>query len=184
MENPGRYAHVLRTWDGRPPLFVTRDGCGGVLASHGMLTSRHGDGGYAIAFNQRDVASGFFGNYVSNVWPMGEQRFVAEPPDLPATFDLFRSGVTTAALHTTAGHDVVADLDVVATEGGGGRQFTGVPVREVRQNLVEPATNAFPIENSLVVETDAGLVSVGGQTSGLGPYYEEYAARQVTIDRA
>jgi sugar-specific transcriptional regulator TrmB len=183
MDNPGRYAHVVRTWDGRPPLFVMRDGRGGVLASHGMLTSRHG-GGYAIAFNQLEVASGFFGNYVSNVWPMGEQRFLAGPPDLPATFETFRSGVTTAALHTTAGHDVVADLDVVATEADAERAVTGVPVREVRQNLVEPVTNAFPIENSLVVETDEGLVSVGGQTSGLGPYYEEYAAERVTIDRA
>ncbi|QGA81362.1 TrmB family transcriptional regulator [Halomicrobium sp. LC1Hm] len=180
MDDPGRYAHVVRSWDGRPPLFVVRDALGGVLASHGMLTSRHGRG-YALAFNQNEVASGFFGNYVSNVWPMGEQRFVAEPPTLPATFELFRSGVTAAALHTTAGHDVVADLDVVATTDETARQFEGVPIREVRQNLVEPVNNAFPIENSLVVETDDGLVSVGGQACGLGPYYEEYAAREVTI---
>jgi len=183
MDDPGRYAHVLRTWDGRPPLFVMRDGIGGVLASHGILTSRHGDG-YAIAFNQLEVASGFFGNYVSNVWPMGEQRFVAEPPELPATYEQFRSGVTAAVLHTTAGHDVVADLDVVAIDGDERRQFEDAPVRDARQNLVAPVTNAFPIENALVVETDEGLTSVGGQTSGLGPYYEEYGANSVTIKRA
>lgn len=183
MDDPGQYAHVVRTWDGRPPLFVVRDGIGGVLASHGILTSRHGDG-YAIAFDQREVASGFFGNYVSNVWPMGEQRFVAEPPELPATYSQFRSGVTAAALHTTAGHDVVADLEVVAIEGGESRTIEDAPIREVRQNLVAPATNAFPIENALVVETDEGLASVGGQTSGLGPYYEEWGANSVTIKRA
>jgi len=183
IENPGQYAHVVRTWDGRPPLFVVRDGLGGVLASHGILTCRHGDE-YAIAFNQREVASGFFGNYVSNVWPMGEQRFVAEPPELPAAFEQFRSGVTTAAFHTTAGHDVVADLDVVAIDGDESRRIEDAPIREVRQNLLAPATNAFPTENALVVETDDGLASVGGQPGGLGPYYEEYGARRVTIKRA
>jgi sugar-specific transcriptional regulator TrmB len=183
IENPGEYAHVVRTWDGRPPLFVMRDSVGGVLASYGILTSRHGEE-YAIAFNQQEVASGFFGNYVSNVWPMGEQRFVAEPPALPATYEQFRSGVTAAALHTTAGHDVVADLDVNAIEGGERQRFEDAPIREVRQNLVAPATNAFPIENALVVETEGGLTSVGGHTSGLGPYYEEYGANRVTIKRA
>lgn len=183
IDDPGEYAHVVRTWDGRPPFFVVRDAIGGVLASCDILDGRHGDD-YAIAFTQRQVAAGFYGNYVSNVWPMAEQRFVAEPPPLPASFDHFRSGVTAAATHSTAGHDLVADLDVVDIKTGERGQFRSAAIRDVRQNLVAPPTNAFPVENALVVETDEGLASVGGKASDLGPYYEEYSARHLTLKRA
>ncbi|WP_225332839.1 TrmB family transcriptional regulator [Halomicrobium urmianum] len=182
FEDPGEYATVVRTWDGRPPAFVLRDGDAGVLASSGMLRGRSSEN-YAVAFDQPEVASGFFGNYVSNIWPMGTQRFVAEPPALPATFDYYRTGVTAAALHQTAGHDLWADLEGIEVESGDDHAFEDVRVREVRQSLVEPATYTFPTESAFVVETDDGLASVGGLTSGLGPYYEEYAVERVTLYR-
>ncbi|MFB6075296.1 MAG: TrmB family transcriptional regulator [Haloarculaceae archaeon] len=183
LADPGAYAHVVRTWDARPTVFVLRDGTAGVWGAHGALRGRHDDD-FALTFNQTELASGLYGSELSNVWPMGEQQFVREPPALPATFEQFRSAVTTAALHTTAGWDVVADFPATHVETGEEHVFEGARVREVRQSLVEPAEHAFPIENALVVETDDGLASVGGVTSGFGPFYEEYAADEVTLRRA
>ena len=42
-----------------------------------MLTGRHGDE-YAVTFGQPEVANGFYGNMVSNVWSMADEWFVAD----------------------------------------------------------------------------------------------------------
>jgi sugar-specific transcriptional regulator TrmB len=178
-----RYATVVRTWDARPQVFVLRDNRAGLVGSHGVLTGRHGDE-YAVTFGQPEVANGFYGNMVSNVWSMADPRFVADPPALPASFEYFRTGVTAAARHVNAGRDLVADVDVVDTGTDGERTLEGVPIREVRQSLVAPATARFPIENALVVETDHGPVSIGGDSAGFDPYYEDFAARGLTLREA
>ncbi|QPV64921.1 TrmB family transcriptional regulator [Halosimplex litoreum] len=179
----GRYAHVVRAWEARPQVFVLRDARAGLVGSHGVLTGRHGDE-YAVAFGQPEVANGFYGNMVSNVWPMGEARHVADPPELPTTFEYFRNGVTAAAQHLDAGRDIVADVTVADTGTDHEIDFEGVPIRETNQTLVPPATSSFPVESALVVETDGGPVSVGGDSPGFDPYFEEFAARDVTLRRA
>lgn len=179
----GEYATVVRTWDARPQVFVLRDNRAGLVGSHGVLTGRHGDE-YAVAFGQPEVANGFYGNMVSNVWTMADQRYLADPPALPATVDYFRNGVTTAARYVNRGQDLRADVDVRDTTNGGERTLEDVPVREVRQTLVAPATTEFPVENALVVETEAGAVSIGGDSPGFDPYYEDVAARGLTLKEA
>ena len=44
--------------------------------------------------------------------------------------------------------------------------------------MVEPTNNEFPVENSLVVETDDGEVTVGGQ----GAFVEDVEADLVRIE--
>jgi len=115
---------------------------------------------------------------------MGKQRAVAEPPALPARFDLFRSGVTAAAIHRHAGTDLRADAAMIDAETGEERSVSDAPVTGVRQSLIEPSNAAFPIESALQLETDDGTVSVGGISEGFGAYHEPYAASTVTLRRA
>jgi sugar-specific transcriptional regulator TrmB len=183
VEDFGRYAHVVRTWEARPQVFVLRDARAGLVGSHGVLTGRHGDE-YAVAFGQPEVANGFYGNMVSNVWPMGEARHVTDPPELPTTFEYFRNGVTTAAQYLDAGRDIVADVTVADTGTDHEIDFEGVAIRGANQTLVPPVTSSFPVESALVVETDGGPVSVGGDSPGFDPYFEEFAARDVTLREA
>jgi len=176
----GQCAHVVRTWAGRPQIFVLSDSRAGLVGSHGVLTGRHGDE-YAVAFGQPEVANGFFGNMVSNVWPMGQLRYCADPPALPATFEYFRNGVTTAAQHLDAGRDLLADVTVADTGTDHELALDGVPVREAKQSLVPPVTSDFPVENALVVETESGPASIGGDSPGFDPYFEDFAARSITL---
>ncbi|WP_436925300.1 TrmB family transcriptional regulator [Halosimplex amylolyticum] len=180
VDDFGTYAHVVRTWEARPQVIVLRDARAGIVGSHGVLTGRHGDE-YAVSFGQPEVANGFYGNTVSNVWPMGEARHVTEPPELPATFEYFRNGVTTAAQHLAADRDLVADVTVADTGSDHELDLDGVPVREAKQSLVPPVTSDFPVENALVVETESGPASIGGDSPGFDPYFEDFAARRVTL---
>jgi len=50
-------------------------------------------------------------------------------------------------------------------------------VVETRQGLVEPQTNAYPIEHTLVVDTGEETVTVGGA----GSFIEDYEATEVTL---
>ncbi|GAB3690887.1 hypothetical protein GCM10028857_27710 [Salinarchaeum chitinilyticum] len=178
------WATVVRTWDGTPPVVVLRDGSAGVMGAHGLLTPGSDGIQHAVAFGQPEVAGAFYGSSLGNVWPMGAERAVADPPALPVQFDLFRSGVTAAAIHREANTDLVADVTLVDAETGEERSVSGAPVTGVRQSLVEPSNAAFPIESALQLETDAGRVSVGGISEGFGAYHEPFAAASVTLRRA
>ncbi|WP_123535209.1 TrmB family transcriptional regulator [Halosimplex salinum] len=181
----GEYAHVVRTWEARPQVIVLRDARAGLVGSHGVLTGRHGDE-YAVSFGQPEVANGFYGNMVSNVWPMGDLRHVSDPPELPATFEYFRNGVTTAAQQLAADRDLVADVTVADTGSDHDHELDldGVPVLEAKQGLVPPVTSDFPVENALVVEAESGPVSIGGDSPGFDPYFEAFAARRITLREA
>jgi len=54
----------------------------------------------------------------------------------------------------------------------------GVLVVETRQGLIEPQSNEFPIEHSLVVEHDGGTHSIGGP----GSFLETFEAQEVTLE--
>jgi hypothetical protein len=51
-------------------------------------------------------------------------------------------------------------------------------VVETKQGMVEPTNNEFPVEHSLVVATDDGEVTVGGQ----GAFVEDVEADLVRIE--
>jgi len=178
------WATVVRTWEGTPPVLVLRDGTAGVMGAHGLLTPGSDGLQHAVAFGQPEVAGAFYGSSLGNVWPMGVESAVADPPELPARFDLFRSGVTTSAIHVEAGTELLADVTLVDAETGDERPVSGARVTDVRQSLVEPTNAAFPIESALQLETDAGTVSVGGISEGFGAYHEPFAASSVTLRRA
>jgi len=173
-------ADVVRTWDAEPPVTVVVDEHTGVLGAHGILAGRHG-GEYALAFAQHEVASGFFGNAVANFWPMGEDTYAADPDELPATYDHLRTAATNAALHRAEGRDLLADVTLDGLDGERDRRYERVPVVAVRQHLVGDPTNDFPMENSLVFETPAGRVAAGNAGGGIGPFYEGYGAKSVTL---
>jgi len=180
LDDPGRYASVLRTWATTPPVFVVAEETRGVMGSHGVLSGRHGEES-ALSFTQSGVASGFFGNLVSNVWPMGTTCYRADPDPLPATYDYFRTAVTNAALHRAAGRDLAADLTVADVETGEQRSFEGVPIVDIRQSLVGESTADFPIENSLVFEHEGERLSVGHPGGEIDPFLEDFAADSVTL---
>jgi len=173
-------ADVVRTWDAAPPVTVLVDERRGVFGPHRLLSGRHGDA-YALAFSQREVAGGFLGNAVANFWPMGTERAVTDPDPLPATYDHLRTAATNAALHRAAGRDLLADVTLVDIDSDTEERHERVPVVGVRQNLVGEPTNDFPMENSLVFARPEGRVAAGNVGGGIGPFYEGYGARSVTL---
>lgn len=175
----GRYGTLVKTWAATPPVTVVADERAGVMGPHAILSGRHGSA-YALSFAQRDVAGGFFGNAISNFWPMGEVRYVSDPDPLPTTYDHVRTATVHAALHRSAGRSLLADVTVRAIGDEETTTYEGVPVVEVRQHLVGDPTNEFPTENSLVFETPDGRIATGGDGSQL-PFYEGYAAVSVTL---
>ena len=176
----GRYADVVRTWAMPGPVHVIVDLTRGLMGSHGVLSGRHGSE-YALGFDQVDIASAFYGNAVSNFWPMGRPHYVTDPDPLPSTYTQLRTAATNAALHRAAGRDLLADVTVREVTSGERTDYERVPVVEVRQNLVDDPTNEFPIENSLVFETPDGRIAAGNDGASIVPFCEGYATERVTL---
>jgi len=169
-------ASVARAWEQPMPTMLTVDQQAGIVAPGEML-SRSDSTAQAIVFAQAQLGPVIVGSFLGNYLPMAAEVYTADPTGLPATFEDFRHAVLEATLHLRANDEVRArvtgrsvsdDLDVAVLEG---------QVVEVRQGLLEPATNDFPVENTLFVETDEGTFSVGGQ----GAFVEDFEADAVEL---
>ncbi|GGL39308.1 hypothetical protein GCM10009037_23810 [Halarchaeum grantii] len=170
-------ASVARVWEQPMPTMLTVDQSGCVVAPSEMLARSNSDE-QAIAFEQPQLGPVIVGSFLGNYFPMASEVYTTARDDLPATYVDFRNAVLQATLHrregdglrvTVEGHFVRDPGDAVTLDGR---------VVEVRQSLLEPATNSFPVETSLVVETDDGDVhTVGGQ----GSFVEDVEADEATL---
>ena len=164
--------------DGAPSLLAT-DQQRGFVSPSTMLSWDH-DETNAITFTQEAVAAVLVGSYLGNYWPIGEEVLVSRPPSLPVRYDMFRPVVFATTLALRAGKSVVADLYARPTGSDDDFEVISGEVVDIRQNLVEPHNSDFGFENSLVVDTDVGRISVGGY----GAFLEDYEVKHTTLRRA
>ncbi|WP_101295509.1 TrmB family transcriptional regulator [Halegenticoccus soli] len=186
-------ASVVRRWTEDAPFMLTVDNRSAIVGDAGLLSGTHADE-TAVALSQEHIAGSVLGSFISSFWPVATETYVTEPCPLPATFDAFRHAVLQACLHKRAGNDLR-----VRVETEDGPEIVG-RVSRVRQAITEPVTSGFPVENSIVVETDGALgdaepagnagevsddepamaadeVTVGGR----GAFIEDYRAESVTL---
>ncbi|WP_411967942.1 TrmB family transcriptional regulator [Haloferax sp. YSSS75] len=168
-------ASLVRVWHELMPTMLTVDSRIG-LVSPGEMVARSNSESQAIVFAQPHLGPVIVGSFFGNYWPMAAEAYTAEPDALPATYHNFRHAVLQAALCDRAGIElsVTAHGRMVHTDGP--TELDGRIV-EIRQGLLEPANNSFPVENTLVVETGDGTYSIGGQ----GAFIEDFEADYVEL---
>jgi sugar-specific transcriptional regulator TrmB len=163
-------ANVVRAWSEAMPTLLTVDSRAGVVAPPELLRRSTTDR-QAIAFAQEQLAPVIVGSFLGNYWPAATELAVAEPAPLPAEYADFRHAVLQATLRLRAGDPPRVTVAGRFTDSGEAVELTGRVV-DTKQGMVEPTTNEFPVEHSLVVETDDGDVTVGGQ----GAFVEDVEA--------
>lgn len=164
-------ADAVRCWDERLPFLYAVDNRASMIGEADLLRGTHTDA-EAVTVTDESLSGSVHGLFLSGYWPAAEEVSVTDPDPLPRTYDWFREASTHAMLHRQAGRDLRAE--VVAADG---TRFSG-SIRDVKQSLIEPSTNDFSLETSLIVETDDGAVSVGG----VGAFVEEYRAERITLE--
>ncbi|WP_121822702.1 TrmB family transcriptional regulator [Halostella salina] len=171
-------ASVVREWERDIPFAVTVDAEAGIVGEAALITARHGDE-QAVALTQQQIVGSVFGSFFANYWPRGTEVYTDERDALPRTYRLHRPAVLQTVLHDAAGDTVVATVEGTDLDTGDPVTTTGAVV-DVRQGLVEPFSNSFIVENSFVIETDEGELSVGGH----GAFVEDVQADEVTLELA
>lgn len=165
-------ANAVRYWDESLPFIYTVDDQLAMIGDASIASGTHSDG-EGVTVSKLQLTGAILGMYFSAHWPAATELFVTDPDPLPKTYDWFRQTTLQAMLHHKAGVDLWADIE---TEDG--MSLSG-PVTQVHQAFVEPTTNDFTLENSLHVETDDGIVTVGGP----GAFLEDYKGETVTLRR-
>lgn len=163
-------ADVVRYWDESLPLVYTIDDSAAMIGEAEIVASGHSSEA-AVTVSERQLSGSILGMCFSTCWPAATELYVTEPGPLPRTYDWFWQATLNAILHLQAGVDLYADI-----ETDDGTLLSG-PVTEVRQAFVEPATNDSTLENSFMVDTDEGIVSVGGS----GSFIEDDEAETVRL---
>lgn len=163
-------ANAVRYWDESLPIVYTVDDSAAMIGDSEVVAGTHTDN-EAVIVSQSDLSGSILGMYFSAYWPAATELYVDDPAPLPKHYDWFRHATLDAMLYEQAGTDLYADIE---TEDG--PSISG-SVIEIRQAFVDPTTNDFTLENSLVVDTEDGVVSVGGP----GSFIEDYQAASVEL---
>ncbi|WP_200530363.1 TrmB family transcriptional regulator sugar-binding domain-containing protein [Halorubrum sp. LN27] len=170
-------ASVVRTWGEAMPTLLTVDSAAGVVVPPELLRRSNTDR-QAIHFSQEQLAPVIVGSFLGNYWPAADELATAAPAPLPAEYANFRHTVLQATLRLRAGETPRVTVGGRRTDDDESVEIVGRVV-ESKQGMVEPTTNEFPVEHSLVVETDDGeTVTVGGQ----GAFVEDVEADLVRIE--
>ncbi|WP_273838359.1 TrmB family transcriptional regulator sugar-binding domain-containing protein [Halococcus sp. PRR34] len=169
-------ASVARVWDQPTPTILTVDRELGLVAPPEML-SRANNATQAIAFAQEQLGPVIVGSFLGNYFPMASEIYAADPEPLPTTYRDFRHAVLQAALHIRTGSAVRAHVTGRPLhDEDGPTELDGVVV-DIRQSLLEPTNSSFPVENTLIIETNDGTYNAGGQ----GAFVEDFEASMVEL---
>ena len=169
-------ASVVRTWSEAMPTLLTVDSEAGVVAPPELLRRSTTDR-QAIVFAQEQLAPVIVGSFLGNYWPAATEVSTVEPAALPIEYTNFRHTVLQAPLQLRAGVTPRVTVGGRWTDSDEAAEVTGRVV-EAKQGMVEPTNNEFPVQHSLVVETDDETVTVGGQ----GAFVEDIEADLVRIE--
>lgn len=169
-------ASVARAWDQPMPTMLTVDQEAGLVAPAEMVT-RSNSNAQAIVFAQEQLGPVIVGSFLGNYWSMAAEVYTCDPEAFPATYDDFRHAVFQATLHIRTGGDVAARVTGRPVHFDDGPTELDGRIVDVRQGLLEPSTNSFPVENTLVVADDEGTFSVGGG----GAFVEDFEADSVEL---
>ncbi|WP_439028225.1 TrmB family transcriptional regulator sugar-binding domain-containing protein [Haloarchaeobius sp. DT45] len=173
-----RTTSVARRWDiADGGLSIAAfDGEASMVAGPGALTT---DKALRTVFLADQFFEGLaFSACFGNFWPVAEDLYTADPEPLPRTFVSLRHAACTAALHLRDGRALTATVEAVESETGEQRTLSG-QVINARQSIVSPITASFPLENSLILSSPFGRVSVGDE----GAFFEDYGANEVKLTR-
>ena len=171
-------ASVARAWSAGMPTLLTVDSAVGVVAPPEMIRRANSDR-QAIVFAQEQLAPVIVGSFLGNYWPAAGEVTTIDPEPLPAEYANFRKAAFQATLHLRADAELRATVGGRSTDDDEPVEITGAVV-DVKQGMVEPANNEFPVQHSLVVETEDGTVTVGGP----GAFVEDVEADLVRLESA
>ena len=176
VERLRELATVARAGEEVIPTILVVDSKMGVFAPSELLLRSNADR-RAIVFVQEQLGPVIVGSFLGNYWPLTEEVVVAEPTSLPATFGGFRHAVLQATLHKRRGTRLQAEVTGRWTNKQNGQMTLSGEVVDLRQGLLRPTNNEFPVEHSLVIQNNGERITVGGH----GAFVEDIEADTVTL---
>lgn len=163
-------ADAVRYWEEKLPFAFIVDNTIAMVGDQDIFSGPNTENA-VVSVSQEHLTGSVLGMYLSAYWSASTELYVTDPEPLPKTYSWFRQAVFQAYLHERQGADLWADIETVS-----GELISGA-VSQVRQAIIEPATNDYTLEMSLFLETDNGEVSVGG----LGAFIEDYEGETVRL---
>ena len=170
-------ASAVRSWQARAPMIITVDAEFGLIAPNEMLSASNTEAN-AISLVQQQLVPVIVGSFFGNYWPIARELYVGGPIELPKTFTSFRHAVLQAALRSNQGETVTAIATGRTVGSETDTETIQGPIVSVRQGMVKPATNSFPVESAFTLDDDGESVSVGGS----GAFIEDFEAETVRLE--
>lgn len=163
-------ADAVRYWDEQLPLLYTTDETHAMIGDSRIVTGAHGQE-HVVDVSEENLAGSIFSVFIGAYWPSSAVCYETDPDPLPHTFEWFRDAAFQATLHEREGTALHAEVD---TDDG---EHVSGTVTAVNQQFLEPRTGQFALQNSIVLETDRGTVTLGGP----GAFLEDHTVESITL---
>ena len=162
-------ADIIRVDPHQSTALIVIDQTSTIVMEKSMLTKANGDEWALASYDQR-LSQLIVNGFDSSVWHIAEEAFVTDPAPLPSTFSHFRTALLHAALHAEEGTTLHLEATGhFAHTDGSPITITGA-IEGVDQLLVNTSSRTSPVEQSIRVKTDDGLVNIIGNTARNGSF--------------
>jgi sugar-specific transcriptional regulator TrmB len=169
-------ASVVRaTKEDFPPL-MTVDNIDGLFSPPEMFRGVHSHS-QCIRIQQRQLIPILVSAFLGNYWRAGREIHKVHSSEIPRKYTAFRHAVYDATCHLNNGREFYAELKVRPLSNGSGVETITGPVVNTEQSLIEPLSSSLYIVNSVHVEVDGEIVTVGGR----GSFIEDFEAKVVRL---
>ncbi|WP_254272904.1 TrmB family transcriptional regulator [Haloarcula marina] len=162
---------AARVWEYDVPFGLLNDRGTAMLGDPGVLYGQYDRGEFALRVANSPKLAGAVGALLANLWTSSREAFVGDADPLPSAYDSFTAAVFHATRHRRADRALEATVTLRSGETITGR------VVDIEQAVIDPITAQFPLQNTMVLSTDDGEVTVGGP----GAFIEEYSAARVEL---
>lgn len=169
-------ATVVRAWSERMPIMLSVDERTGMIISYDIISKSSRDE-RAIMIGHEEFVPILVGAFMGNYWPTADELYTTTAPVLPRTYTCFRHAIVDAVLAERDDQSLRLEATVIPTNDGNGTREISGEVLEVQQSLLRPETSSFPLQNTFVLDTSDGEVTVGGK----GAFIEDYQAKKVVL---
>lgn len=172
-------AHVVRYQPSNLPILMSVDKETAFVSSRGVIT-RPKSPVNAIYLGQPYLEWIVFGCLVNLFWENADQVSVTTPAALPHTYTNVRRLAVDAVLYRQSGTEIVAEVEGRPPDSPESVVNVVGEVCEVKQRLVDPAADIDPNQCTVCLQTEDGVVTVGGK----GAVSEDYRAYKTTLREA
>lgn len=169
-------ASVMRISEGDFPAMMCVDRRDGIFSPPDLLRHAYSSK-QGISLQQNSFIPILISAFLGNFWGAGYEAYISRPNDLPQEYTTFCHAIVDAACKLRQNTELYAEIKARAVSAADGFETIRGQVTNVQQSIIAPESSSRAIKNTLFIESEDTVVSIGGP----GAFMEDFEAKMIRL---